>query len=301
MPLKTKNFLFLIVLILLCLTKGAYAESMENKSIHWILLDFPPFVDIGHKNDDEIDFTKVTGALADIQRELVKNLDSYQHSFHVVSFQRAEKLFMSHKQYCTILFLKTPEREKYMIFGDRIASTFPPGIVMHKSKRNPPSSLHEELSVLDLGEILKDSFRLGIVKGRAFSPEIDKIIKQSKVPTQQLVANKAIGSLFKMLIANRLDGVISYYMEFINEQEQNPAAADLRFHLIKHNQNRLHLPVACERSPWGEKMVKLISQVAKKPTMQKKIALLLKQTVPPEPRSPANSDSKREPWPDKLQ
>lgn len=264
-------------------------------------MDFPPFVNIGQQNEDKTDFSQVTGTLAEVQRELVKNLQGYQHYFQVVSFQRAEKLLQSGKQYCTILFLKTPEREKYMIFGDNIASTVPPGIVLNKATKKKYLSKFEALPVLDLTKVLQGSFRLGIVKGRAFSPEIDKALRESHVPTEQLVANKAIGRLFNMLIAHRLDGVISYYMEFVNEQEHNPAAADLRFHSIKHNQHKLHLPIACEKSVWGKKMVQLISKAAKNPTTQKKITLLLKQTLPPELRHHLNLEQKHEPWPDILQ
>lgn len=287
MSLRLKYHYLLTIMLLLAFSQSpVYAGALEDKSIHWILLDFPPFVDIGTQNIDDIDFTKVQGALADIQKELVKNLNSYNHSFQVVTFQRAEKLFISKKNYCTILFLKTPEREKYMIFGDSIASTLPPGIVLNLSKSRSLASSTMQTPILDLADILNNSFRLGVVKGRAFSPEINKILKKNQEPTQQLVTNKAIGSLFKMLLANRLDGVISYYLEFTNEQARNPAAKNLTFHPLRHNQYKLDLPVACEKSPWGEKMVKLISQTAKKPAVQKRIALLLKQTIPPETHFP---------------
>ncbi len=261
--------------------QGGANQRPLHKALHWVVLDFPPFLSVSADTDGNVDITKSSGPIADIQKELVKALPEYDHSYRIVSFMRAQKLFESHAQYCTILFFRTPEREKYLYFGEMMATTTPPGLIIDKTRKDLLKNSMVEGRV-DLPKLLASDFRLGIVQGRSFSGEIDTMITKSEPSIFKLVLNQTVGRLFLMLRANRLDGVLAYYLEFKNEQERNPAAGSLQFVSIQLQNHTLELPVACEKSPWGKDMTKKISQISKTPALQKKIYILLKQTLPPE-------------------
>lgn len=274
---------------LLLLSIGLFYSStiFAKQEINWVLLNFPPLMQLATEHDGEVDINKAQGPMADIQAELVKSLPEYQHRYHMVSFLRAKKLFESEKGYCTILFLKTKEREQYLSFGDTIARTMPPGLVMDKHKLEQVKDSRQG-NALDLQHLLKKTpFQLGVVNGRSFSMAVDRAIASVEKPIFRMVTNEAMGSLFKMLMAQRIDGVLAYNLELAAEQERNPAAADLRFIPLVQERAVISLPVSCERSPWGQKTLGRISKALKDDVVKEKLAALVKRTLLTEAPEPA--------------
>lgn len=94
-----------------------------------------------------------------------------------------------------------------------------------------------------------------------------------------MVVNEAMGSLFKMLNAQRVDGVLAYYMELAEEQERNPHASDLRFYQLKQDHISISLPVSCEKSPWGKKTLGQIGIAVKDEGVKQKMSALVKQSL----------------------
>jgi len=286
MPSKTA--LFFIILVVALFTLGPPASAENKEAIRWVLLDFPPFLDVDDTYaDQEVTLDKIKGPIADIQRELEKSLPSFEHSYRMVSFRRAQKLFESKNHHCTILFFKTPDREKYLVYGGLIASTVPPGIVIDEKRKDQIQSFIQKEGV-DLHQLLtQSSFRLGIVEGRSFSPQVDNSMATSKLPITKLVSDKTMGQIFQMIASNRLDGALAYYLELANEQKENPRTQSLRFYPLKQEQTTINLRVSCEKSPWGEITVKKVSDAVKSESVKAKISTLLMQTLPPEARKPA--------------
>lgn len=277
------------IAFLVALLAGGPSTAAEGKeSLRWVLLDFPPFLDIDDSYaDQEVTLEKIKGPIADIHRELEKSLPNFEHSYRMVSFLRAQKLFESKQHHCTILFLKTPEREKYLVYGGLIASTIPPGLVIDDKRRDQIQGFLNKDGV-DLHQLLTQSpFRLGIVEGRSFSPQVDRSLNASQKPITRFVTDKAMGNIFQMISSNRLDGALAYYLEMANEQKENPRTQSLHFYPLKQEQTTINLRVSCEKSPWGNATVKKVSEAARNESVKAKISTLLMQTLPPEARKPA--------------
>ena len=281
---------FYIMIAGLMLSFSATAEPKDN--IQWVLLDFPPFLDVQNvDSQDEVTLARLKGPIADIHKELARSLPDFKHSYRMASFRRAQKLFEAHSHHCTILFLKTPEREKYLVYGGIIASTIPPGLVIDENRRDTIEKFVDKSGMVDLHKLLTDSeFKLGTVEGRSFSNEVDNSMNASQTPITKLVSDRAMASLFQMVATKRLDGALAYYLEMSNEQKSNSRTKALRFYPLKQDQSTINLRVSCERSPWGELTVKKISDAAKKETVREKISTLLMQTLPPESRKPASQE-----------
>jgi uncharacterized protein (TIGR02285 family) len=92
-----------------------------------------------------------------------------------------------------------------------------------------------------------------------------------------------MGSLFKMLNSQRVDGVLAYYLELAEEQERNPESRDLRFYPLRQDFTNISLPVSCEKSPWGKKTLNRISLAVKDEAVKQKLSALVKQTLLMEP------------------
>ena len=253
--------------------------SAEGDGISWVLLNFPPMMRLEIDREGEIDIAQASGPMADLQRELVKALPQYKHLYKVVTYPRAQKLFESHGGYCTIMFLENKDRSEYLYFGDTIAMATPPGLVTHK-KNEALLKISEQNQLVDLEQLLRtQDFQIGLVSGRSFSPRIDAALVDPKKPVFKMVIYEAMGSLFKMLNAKRVDGVLAYYMELAEEQERNPAAGDLRFYQLKQDHKTISLPVSCEKSPWGKKTLGQISVAVKDEGVKQKLTALIKQSL----------------------
>jgi uncharacterized protein (TIGR02285 family) len=273
------GFLYLVMY-----SHEALAIETKSNTIHWVLLDFPPFLAMPKEmqDTDSNSLAEAKGPFAEIHRELEKALPEYSHTYRMVTFQRAQKLFESKKQYCTILFFKTPAREQYLIFGGALASTIAPGIILDE-RRIENYKDYMKNSEVDLPGLLQSpSFRLGVVEGRSFSSKIDGFVEDSKNPVFRNISDRTMGGLFKMLAAKRLDGVLGYYLELANEQKNNPDTKTLHFYPIQQEKNILTLRVSCEKSPWGADTVRKITEVTKKEAVRAKVSNLLLQTLPPD-------------------
>lgn len=258
--------------------KAEVASAADNE-ISWVLLNFPPLMKLQIDREGEIDISQAVGPMADLQQELVKALPQYKHLYKVVTYPRAQKLFESHGGYCTIMFLKNIERSQYLHFGETIATATPPGLITHK-KNEPLLKISAHDHLVDLEQLLKtQNFQLGVVSGRSFSQRIDSAFVNTKKPVFKMVIHEAMGSLFRMLIAKRVDGVLAYYMELAEEQARNPAASDLRFYQLKQDHKTISLEVACEKSPWGKKTLEHISVAVKDEAVKQKLTALVKQSL----------------------
>ncbi|MFS4459489.1 TIGR02285 family protein [Bdellovibrio sp. HCB2-146] len=277
-----QNF-FILLVFFLSFEARADVKSMpvnRENEIGWVLFNFPPLFKFSEGTSD---IEKSVGPMAEIQRELVKALPQYKHSFHLVTFPRAKKLFESGNHYCTILLLKTEEREQYLYFGSTIATTLPPGLVILRKNENliKPSSTHSTVDLLKL--LQTTNFQLGVVSGRSFSSEVDHSLTQAQKSVYKLVVSEAMGSLFKMITAQRIDGALAYYLELAEEQARNPASRELGFYPLKQDQEILSLPVSCEKSEWGKRTLKNIARAVKDQAVREKLAELTRQTLMLEP------------------
>lgn len=268
------------------LTSVSHAETAlaSDKEISWVLLNFPPLMKLQVNRDGEIDIERASGPMSELQRELVKALPQYKHKYRVVTYHRAQKLFESHAGYCTILFLDTQDRREYLYFGETIATATPPGLITNK-KNEPLLKLFSKNSLVDLEQLLKtQDFQIGVVSGRSFAPRIDAALVVTKKPVYRMVVNEAMGSLFKMLNAQRVDGVLAYYMELAEEQERNPQASDLRFYQLKQDHISISLPVSCEKSPWGQRTLGEIGRAVKQEGVKQKMSALIRQSLIERPK-----------------
>ena len=272
--IKNRISRFIFTLMILA-SSQARAEAEE---ISWVLLNFPPLMRLDLNKEGETNMDHASGPMAELQRELVKALPQYKHRYQVVSFRRAKKLFESKGGFCTILFLENKDRSEYLYFGDSIATTIPPGLITHR--KNEARLNVKPGSYVDLEQLLKtQDFQLGVVNGRSFSPRIDEAMGGSRKPVYQMVINEAMGSLFKMLNSERVDGVLAYYLELAEEQERNPASRDLQFYQLKQDHTSISLPVSCERSQWGKKTLGKVSLAVKDESVKAKLTALVKQTL----------------------
>lgn len=283
--IKGAVFLFLIGLLL---AGGRPVMAIEPPAalptINWVVNDFPPFLVLpAGEQEMDVNIHEAKGPFAGIHRELMAAMPRHQHRFVRVSFLRGERLFRSHKGYCTILLQKSPDREQYLHFGEEIARSFPVGLVtLDEGERVPPKGTAE----VDLENVLAvGQFRLGVVKGRSYSVALDRLLAKANVATR-IVDDKAMGNLFLMLEKKRVDGVLAYYLEMADYRKETLAPSSVRFTPIKGLPPFISLWPSCEKSPWGAQTLKEVGKVVKEKKVKTKIYQFFMQELPPPMHKP---------------
>ena len=256
-------------------------ETPQAETIQWAMMDFPPFIVLS-SDGAAVDIQKSKGPFAEMYRELVRSLPQYNHKFVRASFPRAERLFLSGRHFCTLLFQDTPERANYLIFGAEVARTLPIGLVMspatyRKFQRYETPGGMELTKLVQAGE-----FRLGVVQGRSYSPKIDEVIAKAQGSFRH-VSDQAVGGLFSMLEKNRLDGVLSYYLEEWDHRKGRDSAA-LRYLPVKEAPAYVSVRASCEKTPWGEATIKEISKVVVEKNVRGRIYDYFQESLPKEMR-----------------
>lgn len=233
--------------------------SDDEKTIQWIVNDFPPYLILG-SNKTEVDMSKAKGPLAEAYRLLDDGLPQYKHKYLRVPFVRMQKIIEGKKPFCSLLFQETPERAQYLQFGEEIGRTIPAGLVV---KSGAKAKYALDGGKVDLAKTLQlGSFRLGVVAGRSYSPEVDEILRRNQV-SFRLMTDQAVGGLFQMLDAGRIDGVLAYYLEKSSIGVGQDAKAKFKFIPVKQSTEAIILKVSCVKTPWGVARLKDISPVVK--------------------------------------
>lgn len=273
--------LWMAILILLPGGSISAAEKSGAETIQWAMTDFPPFILLS-SDGANVDIQKSQGPFAEIYRELVRSLPQYEHKFVRASFLRAERLFLSHRHFCTLLLQDTPERSRYLIFGAEVARALPIGLVMSSGSYSKFQQ-YETSEGMELAKlVLTGDFRLGVVQGRSYSNKIDEVILKAK-DSYRHVSDQAVGGLFAMLEKNRLDGVLSYYLEEWDHRKGGNTSV-LKYLPVKEAPAYISVRASCEKTPWGKATIKEISKVVVEKNVRGRIYDYFQKSLPKEMR-----------------
>lgn len=262
-------------------TAKASGSGAEDKTITWVLNDFPPFIAL-NSNDREVDVQKAQGPIAEMYQELVVALPQYQHRFIRVPIKRAENFFQKRRQACTLLLQETPERSKYLTFGEEVAVSLPVGLITLQdfSRKNVTSQ-----SALDLTKLLQShQFRLGVVRGRSYSGDVDALVQRTR-NSYSVVSDGTVRNLLMMLKAQRVNGVLAYYLEMAEFERTQGFGLAFQFSKVSEAARKTQIRASCEKSPWGQATLKDISSIVKKRKFKLKAHHFLLSVLPAERRS----------------
>jgi uncharacterized protein (TIGR02285 family) len=266
----------------------------DEKTIQWLVHDLPPVIVL--KSDQlEVDLADARGPVADMYRNLASNLPQYHHRYLRIPFVRAEKLLKEKKQFCTLLLQENKERKEFLNFGEEVAVSIPPGLVLLKS--TPTDKYIQQAHQVNIKDTLAaGKFRLGIVKGRYYSPLLSEVLAEDK-KSFNWVNDGSVANLFSMIGKNRLDGVLAYYFEMAEYEQRHPNTPELQFVTIKEAPDFLIIRASCEKTEWGDKALKAISKVVKEKHFKESAHQYLLSVLPPERRKEYQKiyDSRPEP------
>ena len=245
------------------------ALSRAKDTVRWMEAVMPPFfIQEGP--------SKGKGYGDEITKIIEQQLTDYEHDEVITNITRHFYKFKQGEQVCSVGLYKTPEREEFMYFSLPSFLTLPPVIIIKKDRH---AAFNNRASV-GLEEILSNkTLMIGLVKDRSYGTTLDGILAKHKEQKNvvKFTGQELSHNLFKMLMMDRLDGLIGLPEEALYQAEQMGIRDQLMTLIIEENQNNYNgwmSSVGCSKNEWGRKIIAQINLVLLKqrPTEQYRAA-----------------------------
>jgi uncharacterized protein (TIGR02285 family) len=236
---------------------------LAKDSVTWMRAVMPPYFipEGGHKGQGYGD------VITDILQE---QLTEYDHDSVVTNITRHFYKFKQGEKVCSVGLYKTPEREEFMYFSVPSFLTLPPVIIIKKDKH----PLFGNRTSVPLDEILQNKkMMIGLGKDRSYGNTTDTILKKyvGQQNVIEFTGQELSLNLFKMLMIDRLDGLIGLPEEALYQAEQMGIRGQLMTLTIEENQGNYEgwlSSVGCSKNAWGKKMIADVNRalLAQRPT-----------------------------------
>lgn len=244
------------LLLLLVLFSG---NAGAQDSIVWFHTDFAPISIINGPDAGK-------GVSDQWEHYLAAHLPEFRHEKLISNVARQHEEMKHRDNLCFRTFIKTPEREKFLLFSDRIAELLPNGFIALKSSQEKLAPFLNQKGELRLADLLEaGTFKIGVAAERSFGPKIDAVLASSKENTDVVVPFAASDIFYTGLVQlarrHEIDGIIGYAVELsYGARRMNKSPENFLFLPIAEDISLVPIHISCTKSPAGEKIIARINQ-----------------------------------------
>ncbi|XVJ70793.1 MAG: TIGR02285 family protein [Rhizobacter sp.] len=257
--MQTLHALAIVFLALTSLrVSGQPAVDPARETIKWYSTHFPPYVNLSGQDQGH-------GAFQLVMKTLVKNLPQYQHRSVEASLPRVIESIKTTPDGCTVMLLRTKEREALMDFSARAHThVLPNGMVTLRRKMDALRPHINERGEIRLDELLgSKKFKLALAQDRSWGEGIDPIVRKHAANLISISSTEVFASrLLKLTNQNEFDAIIGYAIELkytVNELKLNQA--DYVVLPIAESSNLLPVSVSCSYSTQGKAILSAIDRL----------------------------------------
>lgn len=243
-------------LLLLVLFSG---NANAQDAIVWFHTDFPPISIINGPDAGK-------GVADQWEHYLAAHLPNFRHEKLVSNVARQHEEMKHRDNVCFRTFIKTPEREKFLLFSDRIADFLPNGFITLKSNQEKLAPFLNQKGELQLADLLETgTFKIAVAAGRSFGPKIDAVLASAKEKTNVIVPFASSDIFYTGLVQlarrHEIEGVIGYAVELsYSAKRLNLAPESFLFLPVAEDISLVPIHISCTKSPAGEKIIGRINQ-----------------------------------------
>ncbi|MEX1220859.1 MAG: hypothetical protein WEA82_01950 [Idiomarina sp.] len=244
--------LLLLVVFLIGLQHNSVAQA-HQQDIHWLIGMHSE--ESESKKYNRISVNKLTADL------VIQQLPEFRIQERVINASRMLKIMADDPKACSEKTLKTPAREKFMLYSDLPQVIFPGLRVYMRADdhRFPQQQPSQELASL-LRE--RQDITIGIMKGRSYSEALDKVLAAPELQPQIWRHSGLDGgfALIDMLLAGRIDMFISSPIPVNTHALRTKQNLDLVSFAPTEAPLQLLGYFACANSVFGERAIKEINK-----------------------------------------
>ncbi len=232
-------------------TAPASATPAPAPVIEWYLIDLPPI-------QIATGVLRGKGYTDRIRWRLIAGLPHYRHRIKLANVQRIVADIKAKPNICNPAFLRTPEREQFMEFGEATHAQFSNGAVVLKDRMDSLARYINADGALALDALLNaGNHSLVVQSGRSYGTALDSLAEKAKQSNQLTVLTSArpVEAKLGLLEKGRVAAAFLYPIE-------------LELTLRHTGQKNLYeyLPVvgnglytlnylACSKSPLGKRVI----------------------------------------------
>jgi uncharacterized protein (TIGR02285 family) len=236
------------LLALFALVAAATPLVAGSDEITWLAMQFPPFyIDEGAERGQGI---------ADvITRRLRAHLPGYTHRDEVAEPAAIMARMKAGDHVCSAAYIRTPEREKVLVFSRPDLILPPNGITV---RRDTLARFGGAGRPVSLARLLDDrTLRVAVAVGRSYGPALDALLEKHKASPHVYWrrGDDIYESLFDMLAKGSVDYVIGYpYEAFYVAKKRGMADRVANLPLVELPEYTF-AHVVCPKNEWGQRVV----------------------------------------------
>lgn len=219
--------------------------------IEWYLIDLPP---IQIATGD----LRGKGYTDRIRWRLIAGLPHYRHRIKLANVQRIMADIKTKPNICNPAFLRTPEREQFMAFGEATHAQFSNGAVVLKERMDSLARYINADGALALDALLGSGHHsLAVQSGRSYGAALDGLAEKARQSNQLIVLTSARPAEAKLSLVDKGRAAATFLY---------PIEVELTLRLTGQKNLYEYLPVvgndaytlnylACSKSPLGKQII----------------------------------------------
>lgn len=236
------------------------ATVRANDEIFWFRGDMPP-LNIVSGADQGKGFADQWGDY------LLSKLPEYRHTWIAANTARETEEMRRRDNACSHAFLKTPQREQFLVFSEPLTWLLPNGLIVLRNQQAALEPFLNEQEEVRLDELIAARrLHISVANRRAYGGKIDPPIKAGL--ETGVVHNFNASDIFTsglLQVGNRpngTDAVIGYAVELNWAIHRLDLPANrYRFIPIAGETPLVPVYVACSRTPEGKQIIQRVNQV----------------------------------------
>jgi uncharacterized protein (TIGR02285 family) len=251
--------------MLICL---AATPAFSQTTVTWVKNDFIPFY------IQEGSF-KNQGISDRLIQFFIKHLPDYTHRTLEMPMERFYLQAQNNNLVCNPLLLKTPEREVFLTYSNKMKPAYAHVLV----SIHPIDYPKEGLSLREF--LQNDDHTLIVQSKRSYGPHLDQIIKKATLLGRIEPKHYATAQLFKMIEYKRdiyfldIENSVTYYRETHKNHD------DLFYIPIQEDQLDRFGYVACTRNALGQTLIEKINNILKREAASPELRSILELWMAP--------------------
>lgn len=242
---------------LLCLSMLIAPHLISAKDeVTWMEAVMPPyFIKTGPYQGE---------GYGDVIAEIIReNLTGYTHETITTNITRHFYAFKQGEKVCSIGLYRTPEREEFMHFSIPSFLTLP-AVIIIKADQYQAFGGRPTVRLTDI--LTDEDLVIGISKDRSYGAATDQVLQQyaGNANVVEFSGQELSLNLFRMLMMNRLDGLIGLPEEALYQAEQLWIRDELMTLTIEENDQDYSnwlSAVGCSKNEWGAQIIAEINEI----------------------------------------
>jgi uncharacterized protein (TIGR02285 family) len=228
----------------------AATQTTEAPIIEWYLIDLPP-VQIATGS------LRGKGYTDRIRWRLIASLSNYRHRLKIANVQRIVADIKTKPNICNPAFLRNPEREQFMEFGEATHAQFSNGAVVLRQRLNSLERFITPDGSLRLDAMLDAGGLLAVQSGRSYGAPLDALAEKARQANNLVVlsSTRPVEAKLGLLEKGRVDAAFLYPIELELTLRHTGQQNLYEFLPVVGNGSYTLNYLACSKSPLGKQVI----------------------------------------------